>query len=156
MSLYYFGYGANRDARMMQSITGKSLEGRPGYVDGFELAVQKLDHVPILPQKVLRAAWGNHFESYVIRKGKGRVYGVLWKITTEDRLHIKTWELIPEGWYTDSKIEVVIEDGSKVPAVTDLVENQKIDRVVDGRSYTDYLMPEGKMWQHAKRIRMRL
>jgi len=154
MALHYFGYGANRDPGQMEAITGRSLKGQPAYVKGFELVVQKLGDIPELPQKILRKAWGKHFESYAIRKGEGQVHGMLWEITPEDRGHISNWELIPEGWYKGGLVTAILEDETEVPAVTDIIERQQhIDKVVDGSQYETFLMEKERMREHAIRDR---
>lgn len=153
MKLYYFGYGANKDFEMMKAINGRSLKGRPAYIEGFELCVQQLNNIPKLPQKILRKAWGDYFESYVIREGRGRVHGTLWEINPKDRKHISEWELIPDGWYIDIKVTAILDNGKNVQAVTDAVKNQPIARIVNGAQYKIYLMEAEQMWEHAKQSR---
>ena len=137
----------------MKAITGRSPKGQPAHLEGFELYVQKLGNIPELPQNILRKAWGRSFKSYVIRKGEGRVCGTLWEITPEERKHIINWELIPEGWYKDANVIAILEDGKRIHAVTEIIENQPIGRFVDGSHYDAYLMAPEQMWKLAESCR---
>lgn len=153
MKVYYFGFGANRDPRMIEAIIGKLITGRPAYVDGFELCVQGLKDIPEKPREILRKAWGNSFESYVLRKGNARIYGTLFEMSREDREHISNWELVPEGWAKDTKVIAILEDVTKIKAMTESIENQTVNRIVDGKQYETYLMKPEQIWQIAKRVR---
>lgn len=154
MTMFYLGYGANSDQDMINAITGRVLSGQKAHITGFELCVQKLENVPEIPRKILKRAWGDSFESYVIKEGLGRVYGTLWEMTTIDRDHISKWELIPEGWYTPVNVEAILEDGSKVRSATEMIVDQTVNRVVDGKNYKTYLMDKRKMIASARVCRV--
>lgn len=100
--ILYFGYGANRDRRMMAAITGnENLVGRPGMLRRFVLCVQRLDQVPASPRAILEESWPSSFESYIIRPGKENdwVTGTIWELTPLERDLVANWELIEFGWY---------------------------------------------------------
>lgn len=76
--IFYFGYGANRDPKMMEAITGKkNLVGRPAVLKGYSLCVQRLDQVPdtiapsapapVSPRTILKDNWSPTFTSYIIK-----------------------------------------------------------------------------------------
>lgn len=154
--MYYFGYGANRDSAMIEAITGKSLHGRPAYIEGWELCVQNLSNIPEIPREILQDAWGDHFESYVIREGTGLVNGTLWELHPEDRVRVAKWELIPYGWYKNRGVRAFPEDEPRgLQSVTEVIENQSIDRIVDGMNYKTFLMDREEILAHAERVRGR-
>lgn len=151
--ILYFGYGANRDPKMMEWITGnKNLVGKPGILKGYKLCVQRLDQIPdtVAPTapapysaraNVISGGWPETFESYIIKKdAQGKVHGTIWELAPQDRELVRDWELIDFGWYKDITAETT--DGKKVTVETEgLREGQKIDREVDGKNYETWLQP---------------
>ena len=107
----YFAYGANRDIKMMQAITGSSeLKGKPATLKGYSLYVQRLDQVPdtvsenspapISPRDLLKESWPDTFTSYIIKEDpEGEVAGVVWELTPLQRELVRDWELVDFGWY---------------------------------------------------------
>ncbi len=122
----YFGYGANRDSRMMAAITGnKNLKGRPEVLRGFSLCIQRLDQVPdtivpsapvqISPRKILEGNWPSNFTSYIIKEdSEGQVNGTIWELTPLERELVRDWELVDFGWYEDKAATVVTLDRQEV------------------------------------------
>ena len=149
----YFGYGANRDARMMKAITGADLKGKPAVLRDFKLVVQKLDQLPdtilstapapVSPRAAVAANWLESFESYNIKENPdGKVTGTLWELTPQERELVRDWELVDFGWYEDKKVKIITQDGQEVEAQTEgLRAGQKYDREVDGMSYETWLNP---------------
>lgn len=152
MKVLYFSYGANADDRMIKAIIGRLPEGQPAYIKGYELCVQKLKDIPKKPKEILRQEWDESFESYVVRRGKGKVYGTLWVITSEEREMIRRWELIPEGWYHDTNFVAFLEDGSKLRAVGEIIDNQPIDRVIEIKNYPKFLMKKDLICRIANKV----
>ena len=152
--ILYFGYGANRDPKMMEWITGnKTLVGRPGVLKGYTLCVQKLSQVPdsVFPTapapfsaraNIIAGGWTQTFTSYNIKEDpKGEVYGTIWELSPQDRELVRDWELIDFGWYKDIKdITAETEDGQRVKIETEgLREGQEVDREVNGKYYPPFL-----------------
>ena len=148
----YFAYGANRDIKMMQAITGSSeLKGKPATLKGYSLYVQRLDQVPdtvsenspapISPRDLLKESWPDTFTSYIIKEDpEGEVDGVVWKLTPLQRELVRDWELVDFGWYGDINTEVTLEDGQNVKVQTEgLRPGQNVDRKVDGKDYETWL-----------------
>ena len=119
----YFGYGANRTPEMMSWITGRGgFEGKPAILEGWNLCIQRLDQIPKVAvptssgpqslQEQLREEWGDNFETYIIKSGKGKVLGTLWKIEPEDRELIRDWERVG-FWYKEVKVKVKTKNGEK-------------------------------------------
>jgi hypothetical protein len=164
----YFGYGANRDARMITAITGKpesELVGHPAVLEGYTLAVQRLDQIPdtispdapirISPQQLLREVWGEDFESYVIKASpNGKVNGTVWELTEDERERVRDWELLDFGWYHDVEGRVRLDDGSEIAVVTEALDDyQQIDREVDGMNYETWVIPAQYLEREAVRTR---
>lgn len=150
----YFGYGANRDPKMLSAILGvqeADLQGRgyPAVLEGYSLAVQRLGQVtdiraegmPVSPREVLASNWGDDFTSYVIRPhDEGMVTGTVWELTPEERERIRDWELIDLGWYEDYEAVVRTPEGGIVTIIGEKLRgDQPIDYEVDGLNYETWL-----------------
>ena len=150
----YFGYGANRDPRMMGWITKRdpeTLVGQPAALEGYGLAVQRLDQVPNVAtpdspipksaRDLLEESWKDDFTSYVIfPRTDGQVAGVIWELTPEERERVRDWELIDFGWYEDTNGMAKTLEGQRVPVITErLGPGQQYDREVDGLHYETWL-----------------
>jgi hypothetical protein len=91
--IYFFGYGANRDAQKISKVLGKTPIYHIGAeLEGYQLVYQTLDQIPDPPRKLLEAAWGNTFKAYTINQGSGVVGGVVWEFEPEDLVVMKKWE----------------------------------------------------------------
>lgn len=167
--ILYFGYGANRDPRMMAAITGNSkLIGQPGVLRGFKFYVQRLDQIPnkilpdaptpISPRKaILDSGWGEDFKSYTIKPGSETdvVTGTIWELTPLERELIRNWELIDFGWYQDKK-DILAKDLSykDIKVETEVLgEGQEVDREVDGRNYNTWLLSPEDFERSATKVR---
>lgn len=142
----YFGYGANRDPKMMEWITGNpNLTGRQAVLKGYTLCVQRLDQIPDSARENVTANWPQSFTSYTIKEDpEGEVHGTLWELTPQDRELVRDWELIDLGWYKDLKVKVTTEDGQEIEVQTEGIgDRQEYDRGVDGTNYETWLnLPE--------------
>lgn len=167
-TIFYFGCGATRAARLVAAIIGKpvsQLAGRPGVLQDYILAVQRLDQVPdvvaagsavpVSPQALLRANWDEGFESYVIiPKPGGRVAGIIWELTPDERARMAAWELVDFGWYQPAQGQAVTADGKTVAIVTEKMgDGQAIDREADGLDYETWLQPPEKFRRIAEEAR---
>jgi hypothetical protein len=150
----YFGYGANRDPRMMGWILGQDPDTLTGYLaslDGYGLAIQRLDQVPDkvvqsapIPRSardLLKENWDEDFMSYVIFPSPGdKVSGVMWELTPEDRERVRDWELIDFGWYEDVEVSVRDSAGDEHTVVTErLGSGQEFAHEVYGTRYVTWL-----------------
>jgi len=164
----YFGYGATRDSGVISIILGKpesALVGRKAVLEGFDLAIQRLDQVPdvILPtapsaisvRESLRKVWGDNFRSYVLKPNSGgRVSGIIWELTPEDIERIKDWELLDFGWFEDTNGEAITPEGNRIPVVTEKIRSdQEVDQVVDGLEYETWLEDPEKFKAVAEKAR---
>ena len=151
--ILYFGYGANREPRMMHAITrNPNLVGHSIPIRGFKLCVQKLDQVPdtVPPdspapksaRQILKdAGWPQTFQTYIIKPDKdGQVFGMLWELTPLERELVREWELVDYGWYKDMNVRIDIgkdgvfevDDNGRFPIQTEgLREVQEIDREIE-------------------------
>lgn len=150
--ILYFGYGANRDPKMMEWITGnKNLVGTQGVLKGYRLCVQRLDQVPdsvfstapvnVSPKEILEESWKEDFETYIIKPdANSEVAGTIWELSSQDRELVREWELIDFGWYKDMKGKAVTKDGKEMDVQTEgLREGQGIDKEVHGKDYPPFL-----------------
>ncbi len=154
MALYYFGFGANKDAEMIEAIVGRRLDGRPAFIEGFDLVIQALADIPEQARVVLRKVWGDSFESYAILRGSKRVHGMLWKVTRKDLAHIAKWELEAENWFKQIEVVAVVEEeGSKVAAITQIVENQPYQKIVTKKDYAPFPVPKRTLIEIAIKVR---
>jgi len=148
----YFGYGANRDQKMMEWITGNAnLEGKSAVLKDFQLCIQRLDQVPdivtesspapISPRKILENNWGKDFKSYIIKPSTGKeVHGMLWELSALERELVREWELVEYGWYVDIKSEVTIEGSTVLDIETEgLRKGQEVDSEINEKDYETWL-----------------
>lgn len=164
----YFGYGANRDPRMIAAILGKQeneLVGREGVLVGYELAVQTLAEIPgevssgapkqTSPRDILRDAWGEDFQSYVVRPNpEGRVAGVAWQLTPDEVERMKDWELLDFGWHEMHNTYARTDECESMAVITEAVSTaEPVDRLVDGIDYPSFLDDVGKFQEIADRVR---
>jgi len=151
----YFGYGANRDPKMISFITGRpeeELVGKPATLEGFGLGVQRLDQVldslsagsilPISVRALLLESWDDRFRSYIIfPKPDSRIVGTIWELSDQDRDRVRDWELVGD-WYKDDSGTATTDDGEKVDLITEsLGDGQEFDHEVDGLNYETWLNP---------------
>jgi len=157
MTIYYFGFGANKDRDMIEAIVGRKLSGRQAFVEGFDLVIQSLDDIAEPARTVLRKAWGDVFQSYALKRGSNVVYGMLWDVTRKDLGHIATWELESENWFKQIEVLATLEeDGSKVMAITQIVENQPHQKIVTEKDYSPFPVPKEKLIAMANKTRVRV
>jgi len=139
---------------MMAAITGvhkDRLKGTPATLEGYKLAVQRLDQVPntisqeapapVSPRDLLKESWDDDFTSYVIEPDpEGRVSGVIWELTLDERERVRDWELIDFGWYKDCEGQATDAEGRSISVITErLGDHQMVDREVDGMHYETWL-----------------
>ncbi len=150
--LTYFGYGANREPRMISAITGipiDELVGKPVVLEGYALGVQSLDDIPNVPPEgvdvsardILDNNWGESFQSYVIFEQEGgTVAGTAWELTEEQRDRVADWELIAFNWYKDIRTRVRDADGNYIDVRTEIRgDGQGCSEFVDGMNYESWL-----------------
>jgi hypothetical protein len=163
----YFGYGANRHPKMMSFITGRQeneLVGRLAILQGFSIAVQKLDQIPgrlrvgselpTAPQNLLRHNWGDSFLSYVIFSDPdGRTAGTIWDINQDERDRVRDWELVGD-WYKEVSGEAVTSEGEKLTVITESIgDGQDYAYTVDGLNYETWLQPVDRFKEIATQTR---
>lgn len=167
-TVFYFGYGANRDAKMIAAIVGtpeSELVGRPGLLEGYELGVQSLAQIPdgiissapspISPRQLLQTTWGEGFTSYVVRQDPHtKVSGTIWELSQDERNKIRDWELIDFGWYEDCNGRATTQDGQSIDVVTERISaEQAVDHLVDGMAYPTWLNEPHKFIEVAEHAR---
>lgn len=152
----YFGYGANRDPRILSVVLGRKESdfiGTPAIIKGYKLVVQKLNDIPdtiiptspvkISPRELLEQSWDDKFNSYIIKQdAKSAVSGILWEITEEERERIKDWELVDFGWPEECQVLASDNLGNLFMASTErMISDQDYDHEVDGINYDTWLNP---------------
>lgn len=160
----YFGYGSNKDLDMMIHMVGrKDLRGDPGKLLGYELCIQKLEHIrdiiphpdilPISPREIIRKGHGDSFELYIARpKPDGVIYGTIWDLTSEEINRVKNWELVDFGMQEEVNAMAMDAKGDIVQVETQAVVDPPavIDRVVvDLKDYPSYIAPRDVMLKTA-------
>lgn len=166
-TILYGAYGANRDPKMLEAITGNpNLVGKLAIFQNVELCVQGLAHIPdtvpttspvtISPKKIITDEWGHsNFETYTIRRANGtQVRGRVYELTPQERALVAEWEMIEYGWYQSMDITATLEDGTKLIVNTEgLRDGSLIDRIVDGLEYPTYLNEQSVMLASATQTR---
>jgi len=119
--IFFFGYGANKDARRLEEILGKPPEGGQGAIlENFSLAIQNLSQIPPSARQILKKIWGDDFQAYTICKGTGFVEGKIWLIEEEDVKKIEQWEFVgDDNWREMTKTEVKTADGKTISVLTE-------------------------------------
>lgn len=159
--VYYFAYGAERDPDLLQVVIGaRPKVVGPAVVRGYELRVQTMqDAMKPLVRKVLHAAWGESFQSYVlVPKKDSLVHGMLYSLSLARRHKIDEWELVNEGWYEKQFVKAVFGAGREVDAETQILSShrQSAQKVVDGTNYDTWLLPKDVFMAKAKAIQKKI
>lgn len=152
--IYFFGYGADRDPEMMKAIVGRVPKGEEAAISGFELCVQSLADVPFKAQQIIKQSWDHSFKSYAIRPARDMtsvVTGTMWELTPRERKLIDNWELTGL-WYD----VFFIAKGAPHPVNIELqiIQNQPIRSIENGRHYKTFLNTKDKMIDAANRLRL--
>lgn len=139
-TVYFFGYGANRDYYKLKEILGKEPKGGKGAIlEGFDLAYQTLDQIPEVPRSFLQKVWGDIFRSYTLKKGTGCVSGVVWELEPEDVEKLKEWEFVGK-WREIVSVPVKTSDGRTIQALTEKAQDLlPTKEIVDGLNYENNL-----------------
>ncbi len=144
----FFAYGPAADPDVITAITGrKPLDSRPAILSGFVLCIQGVNDIPDLkipglPQtarQIIRESWGADFKMYVIRKGDGKVKGVVYTIRKEDMGAMEDWELVNFKWYSVMNGNATFDDGSTREVIAVAIKDQSIEKEVDGLDYDLFL-----------------
>jgi hypothetical protein len=163
----YFGYGTNRDHDMMAAMIGRdNLVGESGKLLGYDLCIQKMEHIPdvvltnapvAISPKTIVSQFGPEFELYIVRpNSNGITYGTIWDISPEEYDLVREWELLDFGMQQDlPPAEAVNEKGEKITVTThgSLDPALPIDRIVTGDNYEDYLIPKADILRVAVEAR---
>jgi len=166
--LYYFGYGTNRDLDMMAAMIGrKNIIGEPGRLIGYELCIQKVEHIPgeiiasapapLSPREIVTKAFDENFELYIIKpNANAETYGTIWQMTPEEYELVREWELLEFGMQEDIKAMAMDSKGNIINVVThgSLSTATPIDRCIVGETYEDYIVPKKDILQVAERVRL--
>lgn len=151
--ILYFGYGANKSADMVNAIIGRTPDGFPFTLDGYELCVQSWKHIPPKARAILAGPWDEKFRSYSIRKAENNaVSGMVWLITKKERAHVRNWELIGK-WYQEKRLRVVNAQGKVHVIITEIIEDQGIPKAHDNLNYPAFLNSKKKMLEVAAKCR---
>jgi len=167
-TLHYFGYGTNRDLDMMAAMIGrKEIIGEPGRLIGYELCIQKTEHIPgkplasapapVSPQEIVTKAFDENFELYIIRPNANvETYGTIWQLTPEEYEFVREWELLEFGMQEDIKAMAIDLKGNIVNVVThgSLSTSTPVDRCIMGDTYEDYIVPKNEILEVAERVRL--
>ncbi len=156
--IYYFGYGANRDADMMHAMIGRRPEGKPAKLRNFELCVQHWHEVEEKVKKALTTCkWDSAFRTYCARLNVGKATeGTLWLITKDEHRHVGNWEMHGH-WYKPVKIFLESE-GKIVEAVTEIINDKTLRSAAEiyGEKHPIYLNDKKQMFDAAKAVRKKM
>lgn len=165
--IQYFGYGTNRNYDMMVHMVGReSIEGIPAKMPGYELCIQKLNDIsnevmkdapaPQSPREIVRGAFNEDFELYIIRPNADtETYGTIWYLTPNELKLVHEWELLEFGMQEVIKGMAIGENGQMFSVDTHgtLNPNAPIDRVIEGKDYDDYIISKDEILKVADRVR---
>src|SRR5206468_4577778 len=135
---FYFGYGSKRSVEMMKAIIGRRPRGLYGYLKDHQLLVQTWNEIPENVRKILGRNWDENFKAYAARPSKGHnIGGICWSLTREVRSLVKNWEMVGL-WYQPAKVKVRTSLVT-VDAETEITNDAKLSRAVDGSTYHVFL-----------------
>lgn len=156
---YFFGYGADQEEDMVYAITGEKPKkiGR-AVLNDYELRIQKLSEITKKngnPQKLLQAAWGDSFKSYVlVEKPGASVIGVVFKLSLKARNKVDQWELVQMGWYERRFVNVcLLNEKKRLRAETQVLRHDQFASIRAAKKYRPWLMPKRKFLYIASRER---
>jgi len=152
--IYYFGYGANVDADMLEAIIGRRPEGKLAKLKSFELCVQHWHEIEEKVRNLLAKYWNESFRSYSIRPAESEeVQGIVWEITEQEHKRIGKWEL-HKLWYMPTKVFVESE-GRIVEAMTEIINDKSLRTALEihGESCPVFLNDKNKMLNTARKER---
>jgi len=166
-TIYYFGYGTNKDLAMMQHMVGrKDLHGEPGVLLDFELAIQSFNQIrgeikegspaPVSPRTIIEEGFDNTFELFVAKPKKGaKCYGTIWHLTPHEFELTREWELVDFGMYEDAEGIALNEKGEEFKVMTQALIDKpdEVDRIVEGADYEAYLIQKNKILAKADQVR---
>jgi hypothetical protein len=164
----YFGYGTNRDRDMMVAMIGReSLAGRPGRLRNYQLCIQTLNEIPevvaetapapLSPRAIVEQALGSSFELYIVRPKSSEVtYGTIWDITQDELALVYEWELLDFGMQDEIRAVAIDLEGEAIHIHTHglLTPDVRVDRVVAGGDYSDYLIKKEDIIGISNRVRL--
>lgn len=144
-TVYFFGYGANRNREKLRQILGKYPELEfGGIIEGYQLCFQTLDQIPKGPKEVLQKLYGDSFKGYTLKKGEGVVGGAVFQLEKKDFEYIKEWEFVGM-WRELIPVTVKTAGGKAIQALTEKAMNDTvISDVVDGLLYDEFSFVETK------------
>lgn len=154
-TVYYFGYGANRDPAMMQAIIGRIPEKHEAKLFGFELGIQSWSDIPEKVRQRLAPGWDETFRSYVVRPTQNAsdyVKGVIWKLTRHERSLLDAWELTGD-WYTPQVTQYETAQGHAVQMEVQAVVDQPISTLLKAKRYKNFINSKEKMLKIAESLR---
>lgn len=153
-TVYYFGYGANRNADMMRAIVGRKPKGYAAVFDGYELCIQSWGDIPKRVQNQLAPVWGPGFKSYVARPCREKsIKGTVWLLTKEERVLVDEWELT-NYWYTPVVVSYGISNNEIAQVEIQIViDGQSISQIADGKKYKTFLNSKQQMLTVAQKVR---
>lgn len=115
--VWYFAYGANMHDSAFRGRRGmRPLAWRPGRIRGWRLRFN-LEGRPI----------GKAAPANLCPDPQAEVWGVLYKITRRDLIHLDWTEGVPGRRYRHLWAEAEDRDGNKIPVVTYIAEGKETD-----------------------------
>jgi hypothetical protein len=153
-NIFYFGYGANRNASMMKAIVGRVPDGFEAQVSGFDLCIQTWNEMSETVQKFLTPSWTKKFRSYVLRPSNDSshvVHGHIWRLTRKERKLIDNWEMT-NVWYNIFVLSVC-ENDKCAHVEIQVVYDTNIKKTVNGKRYRTFLNSPRKMLKVASQCR---
>ncbi len=152
---WYFGFGANRDSRMIRAITGRCAIGIPAQITGFQLCVESIKHIPEKARRILYTKWDANFVSYgIVPKETKTVRGRLWLLSNSQRELIRRWELVGT-WSREVHVTAqctLLGFHLSVPAVSEELLQQQVS-LVEKATYKTFIVPRNRLLRVARMVR---
>jgi hypothetical protein len=141
----FFGYGVLSDRYIIKEIIGRDPGvGKSAVVEGYQLAYQVLDQIPLQIRPFLEKVWGSAFRAYTLRGGAGVVSGRIWELTDAELIRIREWNFVGT-WRELGETSAKTSTGEVIRVTIEKVaDSQPITEVVDGISYEANLNYQGQ------------
>jgi len=153
--VFYFGYGANRDAEMINALIGRKPKGKPAKLFAHKLYVQAWTDIPNEVRDELSPHWTDTFKSYIVcptENSSDFVVGKLWEISRSERKILDAWE-VSGKWYDIDVLQYEDNDGVNVQIEVPMIKNAGNSKQVSGKYYKNFINSKDKMLLVAKKLR---
>jgi len=132
--LWYFAYGWSLEKSLLKKCIGDWIEARRAELRGYRLTFDTYS-----------ASWRGGVAN-IEEDDSSRVYGVAYKITSEQLEKLDRFEGVPER-AARIRVEVEVEGVGRVKAVTHVAVNPRSRHVIPSREYLSAMMKGARQHQ---------